>query len=301
MNILLLVQLNNQARLNAELRDAELNNLGIKTLRFLAKRKIKIPPLSFSISSNIPKYAGLAGSAIIILNILLLITDFFKLDLDFKTLGQFATLIKYEELNIAAEPQDRFVIIYGGAHYMNFTDSDYQNYEIEAIDMDSLPLGVGIRTKNVSSGDMHRFAFNEYSRSPKLQKIIDRIESISIRGRNAIEDYHLELLGRLLNENQRLTSLYCKYGKFNRKVLLQREIDNEIFELCRQHGTYGVKLAGSSGLVVVLCEEKPDFFLDFKPSKQLSQYLDSDLQGPEISSVIPLKAGKMRFETKMST
>ena len=101
-----------------------------------------------------------------------------------------------------------------------------------------------------------------------------------------------------MNENQQLTSLYGKYGKPNRGVLLQRKIDEEIFELCKQHDIYGVKLAGSSCSVVVLSEENPEFLLDFKPSKELSQHFNEDLRGHQISSVIRLKAAKRRNSLK---
>ena len=275
--------------------DTELNQMGIKTLGFLEKHNIEIPPLSFSISSNIPKYAGLAGSAAIILNILLLLNDFLNLDLDFKTLAQFATLIEHEEMGIVAGPLDRFVITYGGAQYMDFTDPDFRNYEIIAMDLNSLPFWIGVRGKNVSSGDMHRFAYHEYPHNLALQEIIEKMKQIAIKGKKLIEDHDLIQLGQLMNENQHLTSLYGRYGNPNRKVVLQREVDEEIFTLCKQHGSYGVKLAGSSGAVIILSEEKPEFLLDFKPSKELSQHGKTDLQGPLISSVIPLRAGKRRF------
>jgi galactokinase/mevalonate kinase-like predicted kinase len=274
--------------------DSELNQMGIKTLEFLKKHNIEIPSLSFLISSNIPKYAGLAGSAAIILNILLLLTDYLKLNLDFKTLAQFATLIEHEEMGIVAGPLDRFVITYGGAQYMDFTDPDYMKYEITAIDIDSLPFWIGVRSKNVNSGDMHRFAYNEYPHNPKLQEIVKRMKKIAIEGKELIEDRDVEQVGHLMNENQRLTSLYGKYGNPNKNVLLQREIDEEIFGLCRQHDTYGVKLAGSSGAIVVLSDEKPEFLLDFQPSNRINQQLDDDLQGRQVSSVVRLKAGNKR-------
>ena len=273
--------------------DVELTHMGTKTLSFLEKNNLLIPPLSFTLSSNIPKYAGLAGSAAIIINFLLLLTDFLDLNLDYKTLAQFATLIEHEEMGIVAGPLDRFVITYGGAQYMDFTDSDYRKYEITAIELDSFPFWIGVRSKNVNSGDMHRFAYNEYPHNPMLQKIVEKMKQVAVLGKKVIDDHDLTQLGQMMNENQRLTSLYGKYGNPNRHVLLQREIDEEIFTLCKQHGTYGVKLAGSSGAVIILSEEKPDFLLDFKPSKKLYKQLDTDFQA-QISSIIPLKAGKRR-------
>ncbi|UCG68044.1 MAG: hypothetical protein JSV09_09400, partial [Thermoplasmata archaeon] len=62
----------------------------------------------------------------------------------------------------------------------------------------------------------------------------------------------------------------------------------------REQKTYGAKLTGSSGSVIVLCDEKPDFLLDYTPSKELEQQLSEDLHGSQISSVIRLKAGERR-------
>ncbi|MFX0209536.1 MAG: hypothetical protein ACFFDT_26365, partial [Candidatus Hodarchaeota archaeon] len=68
---------------------------------------------------------------------------------------------------------------------------------------------------------MHRFAYSEYSHNPQLQKIIEKIKCIAIKGKEAIKDHDLNRLGHLMRENQQLTSLYGKYGKPTRKVLLQ--------------------------------------------------------------------------------
>ena len=53
----------------------------------------------------------------------------------------------------------------------------------------------------------------------------------------------------------------------------------------------GAKLGGSSGSIIVLNEEKPDFLLDYKPSRELLQELakiDPDPSGRQVSKVVKL-------------
>lgn len=274
--------------------DSELHHLGIKTIEFLVNRGFEVSPLTFSITTNIPKSAGLGGSAAIIINFLLLLNDRYTFNLNLNTIAHYATLIEHEELGIVAGPQDRVIITYGGALYMDFTSPDYRNYEIHAVDIDSLPFWIGIRSKSVSSGDMHRFAYDAFPHNPELQKIVEQLKLVAIRGKKAIDNHDVDQLGQLMWENQHLTSLYGKYGKPNRDVLLQRRIDDEIFTLCREQKTYGAKLTGSSGSVIVLSEEPPDFLLEYEPSTELEQQLSEGLHGSQISSVVRLKAGKRR-------
>ncbi|MFX0063308.1 MAG: mevalonate kinase, partial [Candidatus Hermodarchaeota archaeon] len=272
--------------------DKGLNTLVTNSIMFLKQKGLKINPFTFSISSNIPKQAGLAGSSAIIINLLNCLNKLYQYGLDQRTIAHYVTVIEHEVIGITAGPADRFVIALGGTKYMDFTSKDYKKYLIEDLDLKSMPLWIGIRTKDISSGDVHRFPYQVYPKNIELQQVIKRIMKCAVLGKTAIEEENIRLLGKILNKHQRLSNLYGTFGNPNKNVQLQRRIDEEILNFCNENGTIGAKLGGSSGSLIILNEEKPVFLFDFKPSQELKRNCTYDSSYPEISEIIKLKSGR---------
>ena len=100
-----------------------------------------------------------------------------------------------------------------------------------------------------------------------------------------------------MNQNQELTQKYGQFGNPTENVILQRKIDQEILDFCNHHDVIGTKLGGSSGSIIVLSEEKPDFLLDFKPSEDLQKKLakfDVDPTQKQIDKVLKLVPAEQR-------
>ncbi|MFX0212099.1 MAG: hypothetical protein ACFFDT_39365, partial [Candidatus Hodarchaeota archaeon] len=76
------------------------------------------------------------------------------------------------------------------------------------------------------------------------------------------------------------------------EVVLQRRIDKEILDFCHTNKIPAAKLVGSSGSLVILSDEKPDFLLNFKLNESLSKEYNLVISEPIISDVFKLKPGR---------
>ncbi|MBA7696418.1 hypothetical protein ES703_105065 [subsurface metagenome] len=78
-------------------------------------------------------------------------------------------------------------------------------------------------------------------------------------------------------------------------MILQREIDQEILNFCNINNVIGAKLGGSSGSLIILSEEKPNFLLDFilseKLQKKMKQF-DANPSENQIFQVLKLEPAK---------
>ncbi|MFX0090641.1 MAG: mevalonate kinase [Candidatus Hodarchaeota archaeon] len=272
--------------------DEGFNTLINSSVMFLEQKEFKIRPFTFAVATDIPKQAGLAGSSAIIINLLNCLNKLYQYNLDRRTIAHYATIIEHEVIGLTAGPSDRFIITYGGAKFMDYTCKDYRNYLIEDLDLKSIPLWVGIRTKNISSGDIHKFPYRAYPENVELQEVVENLKKCGVLGKEAIENNDIQLLGKLMNKNQKLTNVYGTFGNPDKNVQLQRRIDKEILNFCNDNGIIGAKLVGSSGSIIILSEEKPEFLFDFNPSKELNKELPYDSSEPQISEIVRLKPGK---------
>jgi len=243
------------------------------TLILLNREGFTVDYFKFNINTNIPVQAGLAGSTAIIVNLLKGLNQIFSFNIPLKTIAYYARVVEHDVIGNTAGPIDPFIISLGKIKYMDFSSNDYSEYIIEDLDIKDIPLFVGVRTKNISSGDIHGYPFRAYPNNPELRKIVSKIKRCGIKGKNAIVDNDHKFIGELMNENQNLTKLYGQYGNPSENVLLQRRIDHEILEFCNENKVIGAKLGGSSGSIIILNEIRPDFLLDFNLSEKLQKKL----------------------------
>ncbi len=278
--------------INGNKGDEGFEKLVFSTVNYLKKQGIELEPFSIEAETDIPKQAGLGGSAALIISLLKGLNQTFNLELGIRKISHYATKIEHEEIGITAGPQDRFVICCGGVKYMDFSSKNYETYELEELDISKIPFYVGVRSKNISSGDVHKFPYQKYPKSEKLQNIVAEIAQCAVKGRSAIKEGDLDTIGNLMNKNQKLTQKYGTFGNPNQRVKLQREIDQEILDFCNENEVMGAKLGGSSGSIIILSDEKPEFLFDFKPSPSLLKKLEKFDKNPDqkqISEIIELQ------------
>ncbi len=276
--------INNQPNVN-------LDKLINSTLILLNREGFNADNFSFNIQSNIPIQAGLAGSTAIIVNLLKGLNQIFSFNISIKTIASYTRVVEHEVIGNTAGPIDCFIVSLGGIKYMDFSNNDYKKYIIEDLDIKDIPFFIGVRNKNISSGDIHGYPFRAYPHNPELKQIISKIKNCGIKGKKAIFDKDINLIGELMNENQKLTQLYGQFGNPNEVVLLQRKIDREILEFCYKNNVLGAKLGGSSGSIIILNEKRPDFLIDFNPSEKLRKKLklfDLDPSKKQINQVFKL-------------
>jgi len=272
--------------------DIKLDSLILNSLKFLKNQGYDVKEFEINFESNIPKQGGLAGSSAIIINLLLGLDELFDLKLEKRQLAHYSTKIERDVIGIIAGPSDRFIITIGGVMYMDFTSKDYNSYVLEELSLNNFPFWVGIRSKNISSGDVHKYPYVAYPNDFSLQSIIKSLIDCGIQGKRAIIDNDINLIAELINKNQKLTTQYGYYGNPSPEVLLERKMDQEMLNYCDQHGVLGVKLGGSSGSLVILSEEKPEFLLDFSPKIELKgkqELFQLESQIDKIIKLVPTK------------
>ncbi len=265
------------------------------SLILLSKKGFNVENFSFKIKTNIPVQGGLSGSTAIIVNLFKSLNKLFSLKLNLRTIAHYTRLVEHEIIGNTAGPQDCFVDTFGGVKYMDFSSNDYRNYIIEDLNIKDIPFYIGVRSKNISSGDIHRFPFLAYPTNSSLIKIVNKIRNCAIRGKEAIINEDLKLIGKLMNENQKLTQTYGRYGNPTENVILQREIDQEILNFVNINNVIGAKLGGSSGSLIILSEEKPYFLLDFILSEKLQKKIKKFDRNPienQINQVLKLVPAK---------
>ncbi len=271
------------------------NNIVGSSLILLSQKGFNVENFSFKIKTNIPVQGGLSGSTAITVNLFKGLNKLFSLNLNLRTIAHYTRLVEHEIIGNTAGPQDCFVDTFGGAKYMDFSSDDWRNYIIEDLDIKDIPFYIGVRSKNISSGDIHRFPFLAYPTNSNLIKIVNKIRNCAIKGKEAIINKDLRLSGNLMNENQKLTQTYGRYGNPTETVILQREIDQEILNFCNINNVIGAKLGGSSGSLIILSEEKPNFLLDFilseKLQKKMKQF-DANPSENQIFQVLKLEPAK---------
>lgn len=282
---------------NGNLHDEKFDKLVQSTLVLLKQKNHDVQHFKFDIRTNIPVQAGLAGSTAIIANLLIGLNKVFSFNIDPKTIAHYTRLVEHKVIGNTAGPQDGFVVVFGGIKYMNFSVDSYKLYIIDDINIDYIPFFIGVRSKSISSGDVHKHPYSAYLENDNLREVVKKIENCAIEGKKAIKDRDIKKLGELMNKNQQLTQKYGQFGNPTENVILQRKIDQEILDFCNNHDVIGAKLGGSSGSIIILSEEKPDFLLDFKPSdglqKQLSKF-DANPTEKQISQILKLVPAENR-------
>lgn len=216
--------------------DLILNRLGLAD----TDMKIEIFP-------NIPRAAGLGGSAVLAVVIIRALSNYFKRNLSDEDISRLA----YESETIAhgsASGIDNTLATYG--QFMLFRRGD-PPYMKEIKLPKPIPIVIGLTGVESLTAKMVARVRQAYEGNQALyEHIFDEIDELVLKSVEAIESYELEKLGEYMNINQ---------GLLNALQVSSPELE-EIIAIARNHGALGAKLtgAGGGGAVVALCPENPE-------------------------------------------
>ncbi|MBN2478372.1 mevalonate kinase [Candidatus Micrarchaeota archaeon] len=129
---------------------------------------------------------------------------------------------------------DNTMATYGGAILFRRGDSDFERLKIGkplhlVVGITGVPSPTAKMVSNVAK--FKEFNPNEFS------LLSEKMENIIGRGKSALEKGEMDLLGNLMNENQKLLE----------KIGVSTELNREINETALKEGALGAKLTGGGG------------------------------------------------------
>lgn len=208
----------------------------------LADRDMKI-----EIFPNIPRAAGLGGSAALAVAIIRALSLHYRLNLSDEEVSALA----YESETIAhgvASGIDNTLAAYG--QFMLFRkDTPPQLRPVKA--PQPIPIVIGLSGVESLTATMVEKVRRGRDKNPALyDNIFREIDQLALQAVEAVESYDLEALGELMNANQ---------GLLNALQVSSPELE-EIIAIARKNGALGAKLtgAGGGGAAIALCPENSD-------------------------------------------
>ena len=199
----------------------------------------RVRPFRVTLTTDIPRQVGLAGSSAIVIATLRALAPRFGLVIAPNELAQLALHAETERLGIAAGPQDRVIQAYGGLRFMDFSAARERG---RGLDPDLLPpMFVAWQPgPGAPSGVTHDDLRRRFEAGDRLVRTaMRRFAEFADAAVEALEADDRELLIEILNANFDTRASICAVGAR----------DRELVDLGRSFGA-GVKLCGSGGAVV---------------------------------------------------
>ncbi len=200
--------------------------------------------MKIEIFPNIPRAAGLGGSAALAVSIIRALSNHFKLNLSDEEIAR----LSYESELIAhgsASGIDNTLATYNRFTLFRKGDPPFMQ-EIKTPRPISIVIGLsGVESLTAKMVAKVRKAWEQ--NRELYERIFHEIDDLTLKAVEAIEKYDLEALGEYMNVNQ---------GLLNALQVSSPELE-EIIAVARNNGALGAKLtgAGGGGAVVALCPD----------------------------------------------
>ena len=205
--------------------------------------------------SSVPLGSGLAGSSAIVIATIRALNEKYSLGFGRYEIAERALRVETEELKISAGFQDRYIISFEGACYMDFFGKEYMREtdpygKIEKLDVSEIPffLSLGVKPKNSAAvhNPLRERFLSGGEDAREIKKGMDEIANLSVAGRTYLLERDWGNLGGLMDENTRLREKLCPH----------LPMDLEMISCAKELGAFGAKVAGSGGSVIILTEDK---------------------------------------------
>jgi glucuronokinase len=200
------------------------------------------PPFRLTVTTTIPRQAGLAGSSAIILSTLKALFRRNERQVDPLDLAQLAWRAETEVLHVTAGPQDRVVQAIGGLVDMDFS-VDHGFCRPVTLDSACLPpLFVAWDQKTgTPSGRIHRPLRDRFDEGePEVVAVMEELRELVGEGIDALQRSDHVQFRQCMNRNFDLRAT----------ILSISDQDARMVALGREHGA-AVKFCGSGGSVLV--------------------------------------------------
>jgi len=200
-----------------------------------------------TVTTDIPRQVGLAGSSAIVVAALRALAGWFGLALDSATLAELALRAERDELAITAGPMDRVAQAEEGLLYIDCRPPG-----------STVPLAVQLLpplfvawdlTPGVPSGVLHEAVRARWQAGdPVVRAAVDALAALADEGLAALRAGDVARLGRLIDRNFAVRA----------SVWLHGDRDEALVEIGRRRGAE-VKLCGSGGAVVGMIRAEAEY------------------------------------------
>ena len=226
---------------------------------YCSTRRLKLHDRNFSVryETNIPRQVGLAGSSAIIVATLRCLMEFYDIAIPLELQPSFVLSIETEELGISAGLQDRVILCYEGAVYMDFdkmAEREAQGirfYAYERLDPALLPP-LYISYHNVLSEPTETFHNDIRGRYDCGEALVvhamQHFAELTAQGREALLSGDADKLSALINEN----------FDTRRRIYKLPDWQVNMVETARRCGA-SAKFAGSGGAIVGVYRDEAMF------------------------------------------
>jgi len=217
---------------------------------YCSARRLKLHDRNFSIryETNIPRQVGLAGSSSIIVATLRCLMEFYNIEIPLELQPSFVLSVETEELGISAGLQDRVILCYEGAVYMDFDKlvereaHGIRFYVYERLDPALLPP-LYIAYHNALSEPTETFHNDIRGRYDCGEALVvnamQHFAKLTAQGREALLSGDADKLSALINEN----------FDTRRRIYKLPDWQVNMVETARRCGA-SAKFAGSGGAII---------------------------------------------------
>ena len=239
---------------------------------------------NLKITTDIPMKAGLAGSTAILAAVYAGLSFREQIKIHPFAMAETLHVIEKDILHIQCGYQDHYMTVFGGINNMCFRGKEdiAENRRpvyasVESLDhlLGELPFILAHTGIQHHSGDVHTPIRERWLRGDK--EVIDgykRITELAVKGKRALLDGDLEILGELMNENHEIQASLGGSGKEN----------DHLIRAARDAGAYGAKLAGAGkgGTIIVLTDNKQKMAQSLKAAGAEEIYYPEPVPGIKI-------------------
>ncbi|HKT29326.1 hydroxymethylglutaryl-CoA reductase, degradative [Dyella sp.] len=200
---------------------------------------------------NVPRAMGLGGSAAMAVAVIRALDQHYKLGLSDEEINALA--FRCEEVaHGSASGIDNTVATYGKPLLYKRASKKGEAPMVRELHLPKrIPLVIGISGKESLTAVTVGKVRTAWQRNPALYDgIFQQIDSLTLQGVEAMQQYDLERLGDLMN--------IC-HGLLNALRVSSWEVE-ELVQIAREHGAIGAKLTGGGGggSIVALCPQNRD-------------------------------------------
>ncbi|MBM3262278.1 MAG: hypothetical protein FJY97_02475 [candidate division Zixibacteria bacterium] len=236
-------------------------------------------------TTDIPFRAGLSGSTALIVAMLGAVQTLRNAVRSAYEHAELARMIEYTHLKVFCGYQDAYMCTFGGLNYMDFREKEfhrafetdpYATIEPLADRLPGLPLLLIITGTQRISGTIHRPIRQRWVEGDtEVVEAYKTVGQLARAGKKALLHGDLKELGRLMNENHRIS----------RSLGGSSPEDDRFVTLALEHGAWGAKLGGSGGAVIVLHPEPDSLIAAARTTGAVDILTPSPRTGLEVASV----------------
>ncbi len=194
------------------------------------------------IKSEIPVSAGMSSSTALCIAFIRALSQAFHFNLETSEIAEISYLVEREDLGIECGRMDQYAIAYGGITYIDTGP----NPGVEMLPTASLPVIVADTQDTHCTEEIQEWLQDRLrAMDPVLVNSLLRVVQLVNKGKQALLDQDLALLGRLMTKQQEEENIM---GTATDRI-------NLFCETALEAGAWGAKQmgAGGGGCVIALC------------------------------------------------